>query len=169
MNIIKKTVKSALETGLESMKDSAKEGTKQIVDTVNPVEIFKSVLNPSGGNGASNEIGDYLKNLALPSLQTKEAIETREQEEKVKTEQETERLRNILHGKQTAPVPSHGGEERIYDKLWRERQEKEAAEKQQQAQQGFTDAPGKKKGRMGGPMHQKASTGMETKQNVKTG
>lgn len=169
MNIAKKMVRGALESGLEALKDRSKEGGKQLVDTVNPVELVKTVLNPDGSGKSSNEVGDYLKNLADPSLQTQEAIQTRQQEEKTKTEQETERLRNILHGKQIAPAPQPISKERIYDKLWNERQEKEAAQIQLEGQKPFADAAGKKKGRLGGPMHQKASTGMETKVNVKTG
>lgn len=168
MNSVKKTVKGALESGLEALKDSVKEGGKEIVQTVNPIELVKTALNTGDTNSAPNEIGEYLKNLAPPSLQTKEAIESREQEEKVKTEQETERLRNILHGKQTAPVPSNVGEERVYDKLWRERQEKEAAEAQAKGQQGFIDAPSRKKLKPGQTAQPKSS-GMETKQNIKTG
>ena len=166
MTSAKKIIKNIAETGFEVVKDTA----KQISETVGPEALLSAALNKPKGE---SELTKYLQDLADPNLATKEALDKRAKEQLEKDEAERKKILGaLILPEHMKPIKKPEGM-RPYEKTIEEEKRKaamvEAQKKQQASSQPLKVPKGRRKGRLGMPQHQKAATGLETKQNVKMG
>ena len=124
MSAVKKVLKNIISGGFEAVKDSA----KQIGQTVGPGALVEAAL----GQEKPDEFKEYLKSLGDKNL-TPEELEKKKKEIAEKEEKEKSKLRSFLQSTPAHLRPSPQQREmRPYEVVTKEKEEKEAREKQLQ-------------------------------------
>lgn len=154
---MKQVIKNIISGGFEAVKDSA----KQIGKAVGPGALIKAAV----GGGKPDEYSEYLKNIGNPNL-TGEELKKRKEETIQKDEREKNRLRTFLQT--TAPhmrLPEKPAELRPAEKIEQEKQQRNAAMAQQQANQPKVIAAPAGKAKQGGLFaRRKINKGLEGRQ-----